>query len=54
MATENNSAVTTNKKSAAVSAKDMDSYRSLCFWSREKSGREKEYSFPVSLLTGSK
>ena len=26
----------------------------LCFWSREKSGREKEYSFPVSLLTGSK
>ena len=29
MATENNSAATTNKKSTAVSAKDMDSYRSL-------------------------
>lgn len=29
MSTENNSAATTNKKSAAVSAKDMDSYRSL-------------------------
>ncbi len=29
MATENNSAATTNKKYAAVSAKDMDSYRSL-------------------------
>lgn len=29
MATENNSSVTTNKKSPAVSAKDMDSYRSL-------------------------
>lgn len=29
MATEYNSAVTTNKKSAAVSAKDTDSYRSL-------------------------
>lgn len=29
MSTQNNSAATTNKKSAAVSAKDMDSYRSL-------------------------
>ena len=29
MATENNSAATTNKKSTAVSATDMDSYRSL-------------------------
>lgn len=29
MSTENNSAATTNKKSAAVSAKDTDSYRSL-------------------------
>lgn len=29
MATENNSAATTNKKSSAVSAKDTDSYRSL-------------------------
>ncbi len=29
MATENNCAATTNKKSAAVSAQDTDSYRSL-------------------------
>ena len=29
MATENNSAATTNKKAAAVSAKDTDSYRTL-------------------------
>ena len=29
MSTQNNSAATTNKKSAAVSAKDMDSYRTL-------------------------
>lgn len=29
MATENNSATTTNKKNAAISAKDTDSYRTL-------------------------